>query len=285
VNERLLGSTVAASGEPTHLDLPLFDGLVGTAANIRAVVQRRSAQGDCRYEPQGYPAQILGSSSLVLTSADAKLHDFSDLSARWADGLEVLIPETAIDQPVPILGLLTSVLGALSPETAPITVKFHAPNSPPTPGAPFIAVSTLPPAGATPRVQFDRGRVAVMDRGGRTLLELGGMNVGAVSQLVTSGEYPGMWIKPLASDGTLPNPPELRLDHGDVAVLDKIGTSLAMSTERDTLISIAYPDQVSWFTVAARFRPWLIAALWLCGTVLFLLVLQRIYRRRSGAAS
>ncbi|MEA2977330.1 MAG: hypothetical protein QOF19_2850, partial [Alphaproteobacteria bacterium] len=83
----------------------------------------------------------------------------------------------------------------------------------------------------------------------------------------------------------LPNPPELRLDHGDVAVLDKIGTSLAMSTERDTLISIVYPDQVSWFTVAARFRPWLIAALWLCGTVLFLLVLQRIYRRRSGAAS
>jgi hypothetical protein len=43
VNERLLGSTVAAAGEPTRIDLPLPPGLVGTNANIRLVVQRRSA--------------------------------------------------------------------------------------------------------------------------------------------------------------------------------------------------------------------------------------------------
>jgi hypothetical protein len=58
VNERLLASTVAAVGEPTRLDIPLPDGLVGTVANIRTVVQRRSAQGDCKFEPQGFPAQI-----------------------------------------------------------------------------------------------------------------------------------------------------------------------------------------------------------------------------------
>src|SRR4029077_15224667 len=66
VNERLLGSTVAAIGEATRLDLALPAGLIGTSANIRAVVQRRSAQGDCRFEPQGYPAQILGSSAFVI---------------------------------------------------------------------------------------------------------------------------------------------------------------------------------------------------------------------------
>ena len=32
VNERLLGSTVAAIGEPTRFDLALPDGLVGTDA-------------------------------------------------------------------------------------------------------------------------------------------------------------------------------------------------------------------------------------------------------------
>ncbi len=63
-------STVAAIGEPTRLDFALPDGLVGTIANIRAVVQRRSAQGDCRFEPQGYPAQILGSSAVVLSTAE-----------------------------------------------------------------------------------------------------------------------------------------------------------------------------------------------------------------------
>ena len=60
VNERLVDSAVAATGEPTRLDFPLGDGLIGTTASVRAVVQRRSAQGDCRFEPQGYPAQILG---------------------------------------------------------------------------------------------------------------------------------------------------------------------------------------------------------------------------------
>ena len=41
VNERLLGSTVAATGEATHLDLRLPDGLVGTIANVRALVATR----------------------------------------------------------------------------------------------------------------------------------------------------------------------------------------------------------------------------------------------------
>ena len=79
VNERLLGSTVAATDEATHLDLPLPDGLVGTIANVRALVQRHSAQGDCRFEPQGYPAQILGSCAFVLAAAVGEPRDFSDL--------------------------------------------------------------------------------------------------------------------------------------------------------------------------------------------------------------
>jgi hypothetical protein len=284
VNEHLLGSTIAASGEPTRLDLALPAGLVGNAANIRAVVQRRSSQGDCRFEPQGYPAQILGSSSLILGTAATRPHDFSDLSARWADGIEVLIPDTAGENPAPFLGLLSSVLSMLSPDTAPVTVKFTAAGSPAVPTAAFIAVSNVPPKGATPLMSFDRGRIAAVDREGHTLLELGGLTTGAVAQLVMAGEQPGLWIRPLAADGMLPNPTELRLDRGDIAILDKVGTSLAMSTERDTLISIAYPDEVSWATVAARFRSWVIGGLWVFGTVLFLFMLQRMYRRRSETA-
>ena len=79
--------------------MALPDGLVGTNANIRAVVQRRSAQGDCRFEPQGYPAQILGSSSIVLAPADRHVEDFADLAPRWAAGLEVLLPASAAEQP------------------------------------------------------------------------------------------------------------------------------------------------------------------------------------------
>jgi hypothetical protein len=283
VNERLLGSTVAATGEPTRLDLALPEGLVGATANVRAVVQRRSAQGDCRFEPQGYPAQILASSMVVLTAATGPARDFSDLAARWANGVDVLLSRSALDRPALTAGLVAQVLSVLSPETAPITVKFVASGSAPAPDAPFLTVSEVAPSGITPRVRFDQGRVAVADRGGRTLLDLGGFAAGAVAQTVTSGVYSGLWIKPLARDGALPVTAELRMDRGDVAFIDKAGVALAMSTERDTLVQITYPEQVSWFSIAERFRAWIIGGLWLFATVAFLLVLQRLLRRRAAA--
>jgi hypothetical protein len=285
VNERLLGSTVASSGETTHLDLPLPDGLVGTNANIRAVVQRDSAQGDCRFEPQGYPAQILGSSTLVLAAADAVAHDFFDLVPRWSEGLEVLIPASAADQPTLVLGLLAEVLNQLSPDNAPIRVSLAASGRAAAPGGTFLAVSDQPPEGTSPRVRFDRGRVAVSDRSGRTLLDLGGFVTGAVAQVVTAGGHPGLWIRPLSPNGAAPSPRDLRLDHGDIAFLDSTGVALAMSTERDTVIRISYPDQVSWLTVADRFRSWIIGGLWLFATAIVLLGLQRMFRRRPAAAS
>jgi hypothetical protein len=120
----------------------------------------------------------------------------------------------------------------------------------------------------------------VTDRAGRTLLDLGGFVGGAVAQLVSSGDHPGLWIKPLATDGAIPSPSDLHLDHGDVAFIDVKGVALAMSTERDTVVRVSYPDQVSWLTVAERFRPWIIVGLWLFATAALLFILQRMFRRR-----
>lgn len=285
VNERLLASTVAAIGEPTRLDFPLPDGLVGTAANIRVVVQRRSAQGDCRFEPQGYPAEILGSSSIILSTAGSMAEDFSDLATLWANGIEVLVPTSTAARPLAVVGLLADVLNALSRESAPIVVRYVDASVPPTPRAPFIAVSNVPPNGATHRVRFDRGRVAIVDRAGRTRLDIGGLATGAVAQIVTSGTYSGLWIKPLTADGSLPISPAVYLDRGDVAFLDKTGVALALSTERDTLLRISYPDQGSWLTLLERFRSWIIGGLWVLFTIVLLFVLQKIYRRRRAAAA
>jgi hypothetical protein len=282
VNERLLASTVAATGEPTRFDLPFPDGLVGTAANLRAEVQRRSAQGDCKFEPQGYPAQILGSSAVSLTKAAAPVHDFSDLVAYWSNGVDVIVPPEAAARPERVLELLVHALAALSSEAAPIAVKFAA-GADADAAAPFLWVGDAPPRGAATRVRFDHGRVVVADRNDRTLLDLGGFSSGALAQLVTVGTYPGLWIRPLAAEGALPTPPALRLDRGDVAFLDNTGVALAMSTERDTLVRIAYPDQVSWLTLAGQYRSWMIGGLWLLATIVFLVVLQMVFRRRAGA--
>jgi hypothetical protein len=284
VADRLLASSVAAIGEPTKFDLALPDGLIGTVLNVRVVVQRRSAQGDCRFEPQGYPAQVLGSSAVVLVEAGDKPHDFADLSAWWANGVEVWLPPPATERPGPLLSLVADTLAALSPEAAPIAVKFAAAGQAPTPTAPFIAVSNRMPYGAAPRVRFDRGRIVVADRKDNTLLDLGGFSGGAVVQIVSAGAQPGLWLKPLAADGALPAPAELRLDRGDIAFVDQSGVALAMSSERETLVRIAYPDQVSWLTVAERFQPWIIGAIWVLVTIGFLFGLQRMLRRRGTTA-
>ncbi len=284
VNERLLASTVAAIGEPTRLDFPLPDGLVGMIANVRVVVQRRSAQGDCRFEPQGYPAEILGSSAIVLSPASARAEDFSDLASLWANGIEVLIPSWAAVHPLPLLGVLSDVVNALSRESAPLNVKFVEAGVAPAPSSPFIAVNNIPPASAKVRVKFDRGRVVVTDRSGNTRLDLGGLATGAVAQIVNSNDQPGLWINPLAADGSLPVSTGFYLDRGDVAFLDKTGVALAMSTERDTLLRISYPDKPSWLSFTERFRSWIIGGLWVLATLTILIVLQRIYRRRRSGS-
>jgi hypothetical protein len=145
-------------------------------------------------------------------------------------------------------------------------------------------VSDRPPAGAVLRARFDRGRVTVVDKSSRTLLDLGGYASGAVAELVSANQQPGLWVRSLAPNGALPTPRDLNIDHGDVAFVDHTGVALAMSTERDTLVRIAYPDQVSWLTVAERFRSWIIGGLWLFVTAGFLLVLQRMFRRRPAGA-
>jgi hypothetical protein len=125
----------------------------------------------------------------------------------------------------------------------------------------------------------------VTDRTGNTLLDLGGFVGGAVAQIVTAGDYSGLWIKPMSADGSAPAPAELHLDHGDVAFVDANGVALAMSTVRDTVVKISYPDQVSWLTVAERFRSWIIAGLWLFATAALLLTLQRLFRRRPAGGA
>jgi hypothetical protein len=92
--------------------------------------------------------------------------------------------------------------------------------------------------------------------------------------------YPGLWIRLLAAGGAAPG--TLHLDHGDVAFIDDSGVALAMSTERDTVVRVTYPDQVSWLTVAERFRSWIIVGFWLCVTATLLFVWQRAFRRRAA---
>jgi hypothetical protein len=254
--------------------------LVGSVANIRTVIQRRSSQGDCRFEPQGFPAEILGSSQVVLSQAGPMARDFSDLATLWANGIQVLLPASAADRPLSVLASLSNVLRALSSKTTPIEVKYVGTDAPASPTTPFILVSKVPPIGAEQRVRFDQGRVAVTDRNDRILLDVGGLATGAVAQIVTSNGHPGLWIHPQSSDGSLSAAPAMTLDRGNVAFLDRSGVALALSTERDTLLRIAYADQRAWTANLDRFWPWIVGTAWVLATIALLFLMQRMYRRR-----
>ena len=141
------------------------------------------------------------------------------------------MPSATSGHPLKVVAALAGILDVLSKETAPIVVKYVAGNAAPSPGAPFIVVGDEPPVGAEQRVRFDRGRIAITNRSGATLLDVAGLT-GAVAQIVTSNSFSGLWIKPLSADGSLPLSPTIGLDRGDVAFLDKTGVALALSTER-----------------------------------------------------
>ncbi|MGJ5206382.1 hypothetical protein [Bradyrhizobium sp. HKCCYLR20261] len=280
VNEHLLASTVAAIGGPTRLDFALPDGLVGTIANIRTVVQRRSSQGDCRFEPQGYPAELLGSSQVILSPIGPAARDFSDLVSLWGDGIQIHLPASTADRPLSVLASLSGVVSGLSNRTTPIEVTYVDAKAAASPSAPFISVSSSPPAGADQRVRFDRGRVAITDRNDRVLLDLGGMTTGAVAQIVTANGFPGLWIRSLSGDGSLSAAPAINLDRGDVAILDRSGVALALSSYRDTLLRVTYADQQSWTANLDRGWPWIVGVTWVIATVALLMLAQRMYRRR-----
>ena len=184
-----------------------------------------------------------------------------------------------------MLGLVAQVLNALSPETAPITVKLTSRRR------------RAAAVGAVPRRQRCAARRAQRRACASTAAASPSPTAPAARCSISAAspparwrrssppaDHPGLWIKPLAADGALPAPDALKLDRGDVAFLDRNGVALAMSTERDTLVQISYPDQVSWLTVAERFRSWIVAGLWLIATVGFLFVLQRMFRRRPADA-
>jgi hypothetical protein len=134
-------------------------------------------------------------------------------------------------------------------------------------------------------VRFDRGRVAVTDRAGRTLLDLGGFVGGAVAQIVTRATIPAFGssrCRPTARRRRRPT---------FISITATSPSSMATAWRSRCRPSatpsckISYPDQVSWLTVAERFRSWIIAGLWLFATAALLFILQRMFRRRPAPMS
>ena len=243
VNERLLGSAVgadrrtdavrpAAPGRPRRHHrqcprrhpAPQRPGRLPFRAAGLSGADPRHQFGACWRPPSAVP------------------HDFSDLAARWADGVEILVPARRSRPSRSACSARSAPCSMHSRRSAAITVKHSRRERSPAPEAPFIGVGDA--------ARRRRAARAIRPRAGSWWSTVrtarcsisAGSRPARLPRSVMAGEIPGLWIKPLAADGTLPAPAELHLEHGDVAFIDQTGVAMAMSTERDTLVRIAYPD-------------------------------------------
>ncbi len=123
VNDNLAASMAVASSGPVHINVALPDGLIGLENTLRVVVQRHPKGGECMSLPRGYPAQLLPSSSFVLSPSSA-VTDFYQFPSDARRGLQVALASQTPGDVLKALPLLAETVAQLTPRDAPLSVHF-----------------------------------------------------------------------------------------------------------------------------------------------------------------
>ncbi|MBX7480939.1 cellulose biosynthesis cyclic di-GMP-binding regulatory protein BcsB [Qipengyuania qiaonensis] len=266
LNGFLLASAEAEEDGRTQIDVDLPEGLTTSRNNLEVSVVRQTASGDCKYAPQGYPAQLLPSSRIKLGPADA-LDDFSDLPTALNSGFTLVVPNAASLAPA------AAFLGPLASGEGPVSVSY---GRIPAEGA-VVYVGRDAPPGSEPTVRFDQGKVEIAGENGETIIDRNAIETLTTIQILEQGGRPLLWIRPGADFAALESsasPPVL--GYGNVAFLAADQLDFAFNDERERLIDIRYPDESSFAQFFQRYRLWFIGLGWLLLTLGFVYLLRRV---------
>jgi len=294
-NEQLLASTAVEgteTGGRLQFDVPA--GSVGIDNHLQVVVQRQPHGGDCMSLPQSYPVQLMGSSEILLKSADA-LDDFTTLAPLFRKGANIIVDHVIEDKQVAVLDLALKLAGNLVAPDVPVSVVF--PESKDT-SRPFISLSSLPPVAgdhAEIPVHFDAGHIMMKSARGDTLVDLSGMDNVGVAQIVrqkyASSDPPmppeasprtdaGLWVRS-GNANDIPVPEKLKLDRGNVALFNANGVNFSTSTARDHLVEISYLDKYSVSNSITRYYSQIVGLLWLLGAIAFIYAIRSVLRAQK----
>ncbi|MBL3706030.1 hypothetical protein GI582_25405 [Sulfitobacter sp. BDSS02] len=285
LNETLLASRRLTSGMPERTSFSIPEGLIGRDNLLRVAFQRQASGGECRFKPQGYPVQILPGSTMKLSDAKQSDEDFYSLRQSFGAGVQVVLDsdlDTRFDE---VLPWFVGTAGSMIPSRA--TIYPRASTELIEKGRPFFIVSETNPGDSDPAISFDQGRVEIRDRLGDTIFAGADLSNTGVLQIVSRDGTRGLWLRPGNGPGPVLSPENpLVLDRGNLALIGQNGVILSTSTDRDSLIEVAYPDRVTIFGVLSKYRPWIVGGVWLLITLGVLMAFQRIYRtRRSQSGS
>ncbi|HKT94089.1 MAG TPA: hypothetical protein VJS18_18145 [Paraburkholderia sp.] len=282
LNGRFLAGTTASKDGITRLHAFIPHGLVSLDNQVRVVMQRQPRAGDCTYLPANFPAQLLGSSALELGEAETPAHDFYALAPHARNQLTVFVRDSlnGADQRT-ALQVVAAAAADLAPADTPVVVKRSQGDSISAPDSAFIAWGDFRFDDSAVPVRIDRGNVLVRTRSGTPLFNLNDARNTLIAQLVTlKNAPPGLWLRSSGADGAVPAPRTVALDRGNVAFIGPAGVTLALSTERDKLTEVTYPDATTWQVLGRRYGSWLLLAVWLAITIAVLVALQRVYSRQ-----
>lgn len=264
INGALLGSAPLHTGGRTKLRVRVPQG-AGHSLNGIAIVLTRDRADDCGGDPLSWPAQLLGSSKVLLRDA-APLRDFHDLAARTGKGVSVVLASPAQ------LPLAARAVASLVAADAPIRVSYGAiPAS-----GPVVVVADQAPAGVTPPLVTRGGRLVLAAPRADFSLDLPRDPAVTVAQMVEQGGRPLLWIRP----GRF-IPASMWLDQGDVALVAASGAVSALSSTRPALAANELPADpaAGWL---ARWWWLVLAGVLLAAAVIAWSFLPSIKRPRPG---
>jgi len=249
---------------------------------IRVEVQRNIVDGDCKRQPQPYPAQLLPTSRVEFVPMSGTPSSFFEMASLYRAGMDLAVPARFLDDPIGSLPFMARMATNLLPSPTEVVVTYVPDGQTVQARRPFLYVGEPALPGATSPVRFDKGRVVVSDPQGQMLLDISSLKNAAVAQLVMAGSHAGIWLRPMGGL-SLFDGPRVRLERGNLAFLDATGVLLALDTAKDKAARVTYPDQVDWTALLEQYRLQILVGIWGLATVFFAFLLVRIYRRRAAA--
>jgi cellulose synthase operon protein B len=193
--------------------------------------------------------------------------------------VDVFLPSDPA-QLVDAMTFFNATVAGLLPDAASVDVRLDASSAPSQ--KPFIVVSRSVPAGTNPNLRFDKGRFTVNRADGAVLLDVDTGEIPAVAQIVQTEAATGIWLRP-GSIAAQKLAKPVKLDRGNVAVIDDGGIALAFSNGANQVVNISYVEIRSLADLALEYRPWIVGGVWFATSLLFAFVLSRVYRfRRKG---
>jgi cellulose synthase operon protein B len=214
-----------------------------------------------------------------LTGTSGSPSDFFSLGSLFRGGVDVVLPSDPA-QLVDAMTLFNATVAGLLPDAAQVNVRLDSAGS--ASQKPFIVVSRSIPAGTNPNLRFDKGRFTVNRADGAVLLDVATGEVPAIAQIVQTETATGIWLRPGSIAATKFAKP-VKLDRGNVAVIDDSGIALAFSNGINQVVNISYVEIRTLTDLALEYRPWVVGGVWFALSLLFAFVLSRVYRsRRRG---